>query len=372
MYVQALHQLPGKAESSDLDTYVGLVSPIATPFSIYAHLDDLESTHIRFVAYSMGSRRVVAAGVYDESTKSFDLDAACVTQLNTIAFLLRDLPKRRFIYTSDVATNRIDQIRLELIHGNRIPFADYQLAKYAVGVLEGTVRDSPELLELTGVDPIDWMLRNTPDLSKSDLLDVRGDLSLHPYLGRAALRELTELFDYQLSIISRYQRFPLDGPEYKYLKYVLAYLDGKITEDQFLGAYPTGFQFFDSQFLTENLLLPSDELEDPIAYGEKYEQFIANQRDRLEEYEQSVNLLSMNRDIPKSAHQKLMTMSQDFENFIVTKGWARSANLPPCPSQGDCMVEEGEESPNQLCRIYTIGAPTSPFAEWPPPEPNLS
>lgn len=99
--------------TADLRKYVGIRDYISSPFHLYLRDNDVERwiekspiRYIRFVIFSMGSRKVVLIGVYDIKTESFNIESSCKYHLRDLIDYLHSWEEDYKQYTY-VARNRI-------------------------------------------------------------------------------------------------------------------------------------------------------------------------------------------------------------------------------------------------------------------------
>ena len=93
----------------DLDLFVGLHSPLNSPYNIFLRLKDLENnnTIIYFYAYSLGEQKVLLWGIYDRSTNEFMIDDACKYNPNDLKYILDTWKNNNYEFFFTAMRNRM-------------------------------------------------------------------------------------------------------------------------------------------------------------------------------------------------------------------------------------------------------------------------
>ena len=145
--VQRFQNVDKKRVVDDLDIFVGLHSPLDSPYNIFLRLKDIETSNsnIYFYGYSLGKQRVIVWGIYDRSTNQFLIDNACKYNPNDLKTIIDTWSQHKynFFFTAmrDRMSDRLHQYKiygddrkqmLELIQ----QFKNVYMAKLAqVGIL---------------------------------------------------------------------------------------------------------------------------------------------------------------------------------------------------------------------------------------------
>ena len=87
-------------DMDNLDLFVGLHSPLESPYNIFLRLSDLESNSdiIYFYAYSMGKQRVIIWGLYDRSNNEFVIDNSCKYHPNDLKIVIDTWKNNKYEY----------------------------------------------------------------------------------------------------------------------------------------------------------------------------------------------------------------------------------------------------------------------------------
>jgi len=93
----------------DLDLFVGLRSPLNSPYNIFLRLKDLEndSDIIYFYAYSMGTQKVILWGIYEKSSDEFLIDNSCQYNPNDLKYILDTWRNNEYNFFFTAMRNRI-------------------------------------------------------------------------------------------------------------------------------------------------------------------------------------------------------------------------------------------------------------------------
>lgn len=116
--VQTLVKDDNQSTIDELDIFVGLKTPLNSPYNIFLRLSDIESNNnnIYFYAYSMGKERAMIWGIYEKTSNTFLLDNACNYHPNDLKSIIETWKnnKYQFFFTSmrNRMTDRIEQFKL--------------------------------------------------------------------------------------------------------------------------------------------------------------------------------------------------------------------------------------------------------------------
>ena len=105
----------------DLDLFVGLLSPLNSPYNIFLRIKDIENNNdlIYFYAYSMGKQRAIIWGIYDRSVNEFLIDNSCKYHPNDLKIIIDTWKNNKydFFFTAmrDRRSKRMSQYS---IYGN--------------------------------------------------------------------------------------------------------------------------------------------------------------------------------------------------------------------------------------------------------------
>ena len=116
--VQRFQAVDKKRVVDDLDIFVGLHSPLDSPYNIFLRLKDIETnnSNIYFYGYSMGKQRVIVWGVYDRSGNQFLIDNACKYNPNDLKTIIDTWSQHKydFFFTAmrDRMSDRLHQYKI--------------------------------------------------------------------------------------------------------------------------------------------------------------------------------------------------------------------------------------------------------------------
>lgn len=134
----------------------------------------------------------------------------------------------------------------------------------------------------------------------------------------------------------------LDYQEYRKLKFLLGYIDGKITLHQLEERYPGSFEEFRSSV---PLLSPDYDLE----IYDKAEEI----REKVEKYQKTINRRDISKTLHKEISQAVAGITDRFKKKMELENGLISASypyLPFCPSWEECQAKEED------CQAYFYGS----------------
>lgn len=141
--------------------------------------------------------------------------------------------------------------------------------------------------------------------------------------------------------------------DYKRYKYILSFIDNKITEDELEQYYPDAYVNFVNEF---------ERLNDITTLNDEYDfvlsEYIAKISDIVRDYEKDINLLDTTRTLPSSLQNiigdNIVKISNRFKKKMET-GYFQSANfydnLEKCPNISQCHKNFYENG----CEVYYYG-----------------
>lgn len=105
----------------DLDIFVGLHSPLESPYNIFLRVKDIEenSDIIYFYAYSLGVEKAVIWGLYDRVNNEFLIDNSCQYHPSDLKDIIDKWKQNNYQFFFTAMRNRKDQrINQNIIYGN--------------------------------------------------------------------------------------------------------------------------------------------------------------------------------------------------------------------------------------------------------------
>ncbi len=93
----------------DLDIFVGLHSPLNSPYNIFLRLKDIETNSdiIYFYAYSIGKQRAIIWGLYDRTGNQFLIDNACKYSPNDLKIIIDTWKNNKYEFFFTAMRNRV-------------------------------------------------------------------------------------------------------------------------------------------------------------------------------------------------------------------------------------------------------------------------
>jgi hypothetical protein len=127
-------------ESQDLDTYVGIIHALNSPFHLYINLSDLNNTdNIKVLIYSIGEKKEIIWGRYYLKTGKINFESSCKYTLALLNAFLKTWTALGYEYIANSVHNKITQI-FKLFNDEPIlNVSEYKVLKYAFAYLEGRI-----------------------------------------------------------------------------------------------------------------------------------------------------------------------------------------------------------------------------------------
>ena len=118
-----------------LDTYVGIINSIDTPFHLYINVDDLNRyNYVKLLIYSMGSKKQIIWGTYNLKGNKFEFESSCKFQLNQLRHFMQLWQSRGYEYIANAVADKIYTVISD--DENRITYPEYKILKYAIAYLQ--------------------------------------------------------------------------------------------------------------------------------------------------------------------------------------------------------------------------------------------
>jgi len=129
-------------QQDQLDTYVGIIHSLDSPFHLYLNLSDLGSpSYIKLLIYSAGVKKEIIWGRYYVKTSTMNFEASCkynLTQLNRFLATWRELG---YEYIANSITDRITKTFRALSGSETLSDQEYRILKYAFALLENRISE---------------------------------------------------------------------------------------------------------------------------------------------------------------------------------------------------------------------------------------
>lgn len=273
-----VYALPER-ETAQKNVNIGIIQPLESPFNLFLNLHQLVDPDKRFVyffIYSIGARKVILWGVYDKHGQDFHIDNACRYRTDQLYGATMHWIKLGYNYVGNTVLNRPEAL-ISKYSKEGMSLEEYQQKRGLISQGEG------------------------------------------PLAGLAS-RSL--------------DRPKMDYPEYVQKKYLLALLNGEISEEDYLRKYQQ---------------LP-DLPEDPY---ELYE-YIFDLEKEIKKYEPTINRSDLGK-VDQSL-QVVLTKIMNRFNEAVARGTISTKEfesiLQQCP-----YIQECNKSLTESCSVYFYGQP---------------
>ena len=118
---------------------LGIVVPLEFPFNLFLNLKHLANPSIRFVyfyIYSLGKKRIVIWGVYDESTQKFIIDGSCKYQTLELANLIKTWKNYDFTYVGNTVKNRPREVLSGYFNKPQMNYPQYLKGKFILAYFQ--------------------------------------------------------------------------------------------------------------------------------------------------------------------------------------------------------------------------------------------
>lgn len=172
-----LIQLPSQENKTSLDTYVGIIHELNSPFHLYINISQLGLyDYIKIIIYSIGAKKEIIWGIYDLNEYQFEFESACKYTLKQLLPFIRQWENVGYEYIANAVTDRIHLAMASFNPGNKeLTREEYKILKYLVAYLEDKVTEQ----EFEEVDPDNTFLiilqkigiSNTQEISLSKFLE---------------------------------------------------------------------------------------------------------------------------------------------------------------------------------------------------------
>lgn len=291
---------------------VGLVQPLESPFNLFLNLNQLRDPYtenVSFFIYSIGARKIIMWGVWNKSTEQFTIDSGCRYRGPQLYGITMYWIKNGYSYVGNTVRNRPQEIVSEQLHGPRVQNEEYIRKRYLLAYLLGEIDEYQYSNKFGQLPPL-------PD-DDYDRLELATDLQVELKKYERGPRQIESTDDGLFPEFSRSQM--MSYPEYVQAKTLLAYLQGRITAQQYRSQY--GF-------------LPLEEVD-----REQLE-------DRVRQYERSINRLDLPQNLPSDLVTQVKYITDRFA-YTVSRGNFNDESLDSCPSLDECNV-----TPNETCNVY--------------------
>lgn len=109
-------------DQDNLDLFVGLKSPLNSPYNIFLRLKDIENNSdiIYFYGYSMGKERVIIWGLYDKTNSEFLIDNSCQYNPNDLMIIINTWKENKYDYFFNAMKDRMsDRINQYKVYDNK-------------------------------------------------------------------------------------------------------------------------------------------------------------------------------------------------------------------------------------------------------------
>lgn len=379
-------------EEDELDLFVGLYSPLNSPYNIFLRLKDIENNNdiIYFYAYSMGKEKAIIWGLYDKNNNEFLIDNSCQYHPNQLKEIIDTwkLNKYDYFFTAmrNRMTSRIDQYK---IYGDdrdkNLKLADtfkqYYLTKLAEEGLISRSRIYP--VSNTNNTKNKNNTNNTEELYSSDLLfnnvynaGLEG-VKLKKYENTLNIiyNELDTKED-ETKINNMLKNNRWDGNEYQInvAKHILVHIFLMIflTIDDYRSAKYINYIHTNNTNNNNNKklmkkLIGSFLYEWLLEFGKvlrvyDLENFVFNiSNDILRLIEPEINMNNVRTSLPEDLTNKLSTISELFEKFIAQSIYSKITyvnNLALCPSIKSCDNNANSSNNDKGCDLYSHGYST--------------
>jgi len=204
---------------------------------------------------------------------------------------------------------------------------------------------------------VDGLCRYVP--SQLNMIVQRWKAHHQTYVANTVKDRPTEIINRELG----YERTPYS--EYVKNKYLLAYLDNKISREELENRYPGLYDEFITKFEDQTGLIPGLSEDYDVVLDDYIEDF----RDSILNYENTINRTDLNsytlQNIDPELYNKIVRITKHFYDAIKT-GMYESISISPCPQIEDCDPNTYESG----CELYFYGFGVANPNYYHPGDPN--
>nr|QBK91440.1 MAG: uncharacterized protein LCPAC302_00600 [Pithovirus LCPAC302] len=364
----------------NLDLFVGLHSPLTDPFNIFLRVADIKQGKelIYFYAYSIGKKKVVFWGVYDQSTDEFLVDNSCVFKLGDLSKMIDNWKKHHYeFYFSSVRNRRDRRIHQFSIYDDRISklhlldeFKKIYIQKLInEGIISGKSvpidqEEYNKLMSDVGIaglnavsnsdyNPTIELILDEID-TKEDETPIRNFIENLRKIPKKSIRNnLSSLSNYQRNVLNHllihlFLMVFLDVDEYRVAKYIkFLQSDNQINDKSRVKKYIKG------NFLYEWIIELAKILR--IYDIDSFMYKVSN--DILRIIEDKINMSTVGVIggplLSPNLNTLMENISSVFQNFVSKSEFTKisyTKNLKICPSSDECMMNNIEG-----CELYRHG-----------------
>ena len=360
-------------EEDELDLFVGLYSPLNSPYNIFLRLKDIENNNdiIYFYAYSMGSQKVMVWGLYDTNTNEFLIDNSCQYTPNQLMEIINTWKQNKYDYFFTAMRDRkSERINQYLIYGDdrekNLKLADnfknYYLSKLSKeGLISSNVPKGPKDKDIN----IEKLFDKVYEAGLSSIKQNK-----YKNILNLILNELDTKED-ETTIFNIIKNNKWDGTEYQInvAKHILVHLFLMVfltIDDYRVAKYINYIQTHNNNnnefkkklmkhvknsFLYQWILELAKVLR--VYDVENFMLLIAN--NILSLIENDINMNNINMSLGINIRDKISDISERFEDFIAKSMYSKITfvnNLPSCPKITSCN-DNGKG-----CDLYSHGVTT--------------
>lgn len=354
MEIQALVSKKDSATKQDeLDLFVGLHTPLDSPFNIFLRIEDIEknNSNIYFYAYSLGKQKIVLWGIYNKENNEFLIDNACQYQPNNLKEIVNSW-KESYRFTFTAMKNNINSRMLR--HGTFGSDSSKRSAEFRELFIKKLQKEG--LISSTTADFDEKRFNEIVHLIYKDGLLAAGKKELEPTL-KILLSQIESKEDTD-TVFGMVTTGEWKGTKYQrnVAKYILIHL--------YLMAYLTIDDYRTAKYFVHDVL---DKAKKTFMYDwllelgkifrvYDYKTFMKTiAKDIIRFTEENINMTNIGviggPEILKT--ELLSSISDLFENFISTSKYTKLTyvnQLNLCPTLQKC-----DKTVDKACDLYTHG-----------------